>query len=192
MTGTYAGQFVAEGFLDIKLPIYQRVLLTRAVAIVPALCVAFFDQNSLIGLDTVLNIIQSIQLPFALVPTIKFASSPNIMKEFAIPKWQWLPASAFGTGLFLMNFVLIFQKDASFQFIHYVLIVTASLFYFFVIIKAITEPTTPLKQITQEEMENHEYDQIEVESEMQTGAFPSAFPTDMNNTNEMAEINKSL
>ena len=166
MTGTYAGQFVMEGFLDIKLPVYQRVLLTRAIAIVPALCVAFFDQNSMIGLDTILNIIQSIQLPFALVPTIKFASSPDIMKEFAIPRWQWLPASAFGTGLFLMNFVLIFQKDTDFQWYHHVMIVVASLFYFFVIVKAILEPTTPLSPITQEDLDNHEYDQIEVESEM--------------------------
>lgn len=48
MTGTYAGQFVMEGFLDIKLPIYQRVLLTRCVAIVPALSISFLNQNSLL------------------------------------------------------------------------------------------------------------------------------------------------
>jgi NRAMP (natural resistance-associated macrophage protein)-like metal ion transporter len=45
MTGTYAGQFVMEGFLNIKLPVYQRVLLTRAIAIVPAIMVTFFQQD---------------------------------------------------------------------------------------------------------------------------------------------------
>jgi len=48
MTGTYAGQFVMEGFLEIKLPVYQRVLLTRCVAIIPALSISFLNQNSLL------------------------------------------------------------------------------------------------------------------------------------------------
>jgi len=55
MTGTYAGQFVMEGFFDIKLPVWKRVLVTRCIAILPALSVAFvynFDQ-----VDTILNII---------------------------------------------------------------------------------------------------------------------------------------
>lgn len=57
MTGTYAGQFVMEGFMDWKLPVWQRVLITRAIAIIPALSVAFFDADDLIGLDTVINIL---------------------------------------------------------------------------------------------------------------------------------------
>ena len=43
MTGTYAGQFVMEGFLNFKLPVYQRVLLTRSIAIVPAIIVTFMN-----------------------------------------------------------------------------------------------------------------------------------------------------
>ena len=57
MTGTYAGQFVMEGFLDIKLPIYQRVLITRAIAIVPAIFVTFFNENQITNLDSYLNIL---------------------------------------------------------------------------------------------------------------------------------------
>lgn len=41
MTGTYAGQFVMEGFVDIKLPVWKRVLTTRCIAVMPALIVAF-------------------------------------------------------------------------------------------------------------------------------------------------------
>lgn len=43
MTGTYAGQFVMEGFFAIKLPVWKRVLITRAIAIMPALAVAFIE-----------------------------------------------------------------------------------------------------------------------------------------------------
>ncbi len=55
MTGTYAGQFVMEGFFDIKLTVWKRVLVTRSLAIMPALGVAFmhdFDE-----VDTYLNIL---------------------------------------------------------------------------------------------------------------------------------------
>ena len=45
MTGTYAGQFVMEGFLNFSIPIYQRVLLTRAIAIVPAIMVTVLHQD---------------------------------------------------------------------------------------------------------------------------------------------------
>jgi Mn2+/Fe2+ NRAMP family transporter len=110
MTGTYAGQFVMEGFLDFKLPIYQRVLLTRSIAIVPALLISFVNPDVLTSLDTYLNILQSVQLPFALVPLIKFVGSPKIMGDFALAKWQIYFASGFGVFLFTMNFVIIFLE----------------------------------------------------------------------------------
>ena len=44
MTGTYAGQFVMEGFLDIKLPVWLRIIITRSVAIVPAITVTFLNE----------------------------------------------------------------------------------------------------------------------------------------------------
>jgi NRAMP (natural resistance-associated macrophage protein)-like metal ion transporter len=56
MTGTYAGQFVMEGFLDIKLPVWKRVLVTRSIAIVPALGVVFLNADTLTNMDTWLNI----------------------------------------------------------------------------------------------------------------------------------------
>jgi len=43
MTGTYAGQFVMEGFFDINLPVWKRLLVTRSIAILPALVVAFME-----------------------------------------------------------------------------------------------------------------------------------------------------
>ena len=57
MTGTYAGQFVMEGFLDFTLPVYQRVLLTRSIAIFPALAISFLGSEELNKLDNWLNIL---------------------------------------------------------------------------------------------------------------------------------------
>ena len=84
MTGTYAGQFAMEGFLNLQWKRWQRVLLTRTVAILPTFFVAFYeDIEDLSGMNDLLNCLMSLQLPFALIPTIAFSSNPKIMQEFA-------------------------------------------------------------------------------------------------------------
>ncbi|GLE05318.1 hypothetical protein PINS_up014331 [Pythium insidiosum] len=86
MTGTYAGQFVMEGFLNLRLSPWKRVALTRCVALVPALTVAILSEEhpeDSDRMDEFLNVLQSIQLPFALLPVLIFTSSPRIMGDFA-------------------------------------------------------------------------------------------------------------
>lgn len=150
MTGTYAGQFVMEGFLDFTLPVWQRVLLTRSIAIVPALLVSFLSPDTLTGMDSSLNILQSVQLPFALVPLIKFVGSKKIMGDFAVPKWQIILATCFGVGLFVMNFVIIFQ-DFTWDWQHIVPTAILTTIYLALITVAIVEPTKELKKMTKEE-----------------------------------------
>ncbi|XP_059610455.1 protein Malvolio isoform X1 [Phlebotomus argentipes] len=83
MTGTYAGQFVMEGFLNLQWARWKRVLVTRFIAIVPTFCVAFFSRiEDLTGMNDILNAVMALQLPFATIPTIAFTSNPNIMGEF--------------------------------------------------------------------------------------------------------------
>ena len=83
MTGTYSGQFVMEGFLDLRWSRTKRILLTRSIAICPTLLLAIFsDIQHLTGLNDLLNVLQSLQLPFALLPVIQFASMSSIMGEF--------------------------------------------------------------------------------------------------------------
>lgn len=83
MTGTYAGQFAMEGFLNLQWARWKRVLVTRMIAIVPTFMVAFFSNiNDLTGMNDILNAIMSLQLPFAVLPTIAFTSNPKIMGEF--------------------------------------------------------------------------------------------------------------
>jgi len=82
MTGTYAGQFVMQGFLNLKVARWKRVLLTRSIAIIPAVIVALTATDHLDDLDEWLNVLQAVQLPFALVPVLLFTSSHAIMGEF--------------------------------------------------------------------------------------------------------------
>lgn len=166
MTGTYAGQFVMEGFLNFQLPIYQRVLLTRSIAIVPALAISFLDSGTLTSMDTYLNILQSVQLPFALVPLIKFVGSPKIMGDFAVPKWQIYFASTFGVFLFTMNFVIIFMESQFNDWKPVLGIVVISIIYIAFIVQSILEPLSPLKKMTKAEMEDHEYERIIIDDDI--------------------------
>uniref|UniRef100_A0A8C6HKA3 Natural resistance-associated macrophage protein 1 n=1 Tax=Mus spicilegus TaxID=10103 RepID=A0A8C6HKA3_MUSSI len=84
MTGTYAGQFVMEGFLKLRWSRFARVLLTRSCAILPTVLVAVFrDLKDLSGLNDLLNVLQSLLLPFAVLPILTFTSMPAVMQEFA-------------------------------------------------------------------------------------------------------------
>ncbi|XP_074047475.1 natural resistance-associated macrophage protein 1 [Macrotis lagotis] len=83
MTGTYAGQFVMEGFLKLRWSRFARVLFTRSFAILPTIMVAIFrDIQDLSGLNDLLNVLQSLLLPFAVFPILTFTSMPAIMQEF--------------------------------------------------------------------------------------------------------------
>ncbi|XP_044850962.1 natural resistance-associated macrophage protein 2 isoform X2 [Mauremys mutica] len=84
MTGTYSGQFVMEGFLNLKWSRFARVILTRSIAITPTLLVAIFqDVEHLTGMNDFLNVLQSLQLPFALIPVLTFTSLHPVMNDFA-------------------------------------------------------------------------------------------------------------
>eukprot|EP00076_Gallus_gallus_P023457 XP_015145269.2 natural resistance-associated macrophage protein 1 isoform X2 [Gallus gallus] len=84
MTGTYAGQFVMEGFLQLRWSRFTRVLFTRSLAILPTLFVAAFrDVSQLTGMNDLLNVLQSILLPFAVLPVLTFTSLRPLMHDFA-------------------------------------------------------------------------------------------------------------
>ncbi|KAF5955049.1 hypothetical protein HYC85_007905 [Camellia sinensis] len=75
ITGTYAGQFVMQGFLDLKMKKWMRNLLTRCIAITPSLIVSIIGGASGAGqLIIIASMILSFELPFALLPLLKFSS----------------------------------------------------------------------------------------------------------------------
>ncbi|MDQ2673884.1 MAG: Nramp family divalent metal transporter [Chloroflexota bacterium] len=84
VTGTLAGQIVMEGFLDIRLPAWLRRLITRLIAIVPAVIVtALYGERGAGGLLLLSQVILSLQLSFAVVPLVRFTGERRKMGEFA-------------------------------------------------------------------------------------------------------------
>eukprot|EP01094_Clydonella_sp_ATCC50884_P019596 TRINITY_DN3872_c0_g1_i1.p1 TRINITY_DN3872_c0_g1~~TRINITY_DN3872_c0_g1_i1.p1 ORF type:complete len:530 (-),score=178.29 TRINITY_DN3872_c0_g1_i1:139-1728(-) len=131
MTGTYAGQFVMQGFLNLQIAPWKRVLLTRSVAIVPAVLVAAFAGSALDTLDEGLNVLQSIQLPFALLPVLKFTSKDELMGVFV--NKLWLKVLCWGLALMVLIIngfqvvdVVFFQLDQ-----HWYITLIASVVSFF-------------------------------------------------------------
>ena len=83
-TGTIAGQIVMEGFLDLKIPCWQRRLATRALALVPAFVGVWWFGDDGIGRMLVLSqVVLSFQLPFAIWPLVRLSSDRALMGEFA-------------------------------------------------------------------------------------------------------------
>jgi manganese transport protein len=85
VTGTLAGQAVMEGFLQIQLPRWKRALLTRALAIGPALfAVALFGQHGSNQLLVASQVVLSLQLPLAVVPLIRYTSNAELMHGWCV------------------------------------------------------------------------------------------------------------
>src|SRR5438477_5343836 len=111
LTGTLAGQIVMEGFLNIRLRPWMRRLITRLIAIVPAvIATAWFGQSGTAKLLVLSQVILSMQLSFAVIPLVIFTSSRAKMGEFVSPLWikilAWLTAGI----IVLLNVKYLFDK----------------------------------------------------------------------------------
>jgi manganese transport protein len=98
LTGTLAGQIVMEGFLNIRLRPWLRRLITRLIAIVPAVIVTMlYGESGTAKLLVLSQVILSLQLSFAVIPLVLFTSDKRKMGEYANPIWikilAWLTAS---------------------------------------------------------------------------------------------------
>ena len=85
ITGTLAGQIVMEGYLNVRIRPWLRRLITRLLAIVPAIAtIVYFGENSTGGLLVLSQVVLSLQLPFAVIPLIHFAADRRRMGQFAV------------------------------------------------------------------------------------------------------------
>lgn len=108
LTATLAGQIVMEGYVRIRLPPWARRLLTRSVAILPALFVTLSYGKSGIGTLLVLSqVILSLQLPFAVIPLIRFTSSRQTMGRFANSRRVVIAAWIITAIIIALNITLI-------------------------------------------------------------------------------------
>jgi manganese transport protein len=88
LTGTLAGQIVMEGFIEIRIPSWMRRLVTRLIAIIPAIVVIMIaGEKATTHLLLLSQVILSMQLSFAVIPLIQFTGSRRIMGEFLDPLW---------------------------------------------------------------------------------------------------------
>jgi manganese transport protein len=110
LTGTLAGQVVMEGFLNLRLPPWLRRLVTRAVAVVPALVVsAVWGEHGTAQLLIVSQVILSMQLPFAVIPLVTFTSDRAKMGNFV--NGGWLKWTAWGLAAVIVALNLKLLAD---------------------------------------------------------------------------------
>ncbi len=110
VTATLAGQVVMEGFVRLRLRPALRRLVTRLIAIAPAVALTLYAGESATGhLLVSSQVVLSMALPFAVVPLIWFTASRRIMGEQVAPRYLSLTASAIAVAIITLNTKLIFD-----------------------------------------------------------------------------------
>jgi len=108
VTGTLAGQIIMEGFLHLRLPSWARRLITRGLAIVPAvIVVGASGDDGATRLLILSQVVLSLQLPFAVVPLVRFTTSPAVMGRFAAPRWLGATAWVIAAIIIALNATLL-------------------------------------------------------------------------------------
>jgi len=111
LTGTLAGQIVMEGYLNIRIAPWLRRLITRLIAIIPAmLVISYFGERATGNLLILSQVILSLQLGFAIIPLIHFVSDRKKMQEFVIPMYVKILAWASAAIIVSLNANLIMQQ----------------------------------------------------------------------------------
>jgi manganese transport protein len=111
ITGTLAGQVVMEGYINVRLQPWIRRLLTRLIAIIPALLtILILGENATGKLLILSQVILSLQLGFAVIPLIHFVSDKNKMGEFVIPLWQKILSWIAALAIISLNVKLVYSE----------------------------------------------------------------------------------
>jgi len=103
ITTTFTGQYIMDGYLDIKLPLYARAILTRLVAIIPCVIISVLYPDKLNKMVNIVNSLLSILLPFAFTPLIKYNCSEKYLGKFAIRGWERRILYGFAIIVWAMN-----------------------------------------------------------------------------------------
>jgi manganese transport protein len=110
LTGTLAGQIVMEGFINLRLRPWLRRLVTRLIAIIPAIVVvAIYGDRGAGPLIILSQVILSLQLPFAVFPLVMFTSDRRKMGSFVNPPWVKVLAWTVAVVIAALNVYLLYQ-----------------------------------------------------------------------------------
>ena len=108
ITATLSGQIVMEGFLDLRIPPWMRRLVTRMLAILPAVVVTIWAGEKGTGQLLILSqVVLSLQLPFAVVPLVMFTASRDKMGPFVAPRWLTVSAAVIAAVIIALNVKLV-------------------------------------------------------------------------------------
>jgi manganese transport protein len=114
LTGTLAGQIVMEGFLNIRLKPWLRRLITRMIAIIPAIIVtALYGSSGTVQLLVFSQVILSLQLSFAVIPLVQFTSDKKKMGQFVNPLWLKILAWTIAIVIAGLNIYLLYRTFTS-------------------------------------------------------------------------------
>jgi manganese transport protein len=110
LTGTLAGQIVMEGFINLRIRPWLRRLVTRLIAIVPAVIViAIYGEAGTTPLIILSQVVLSLQLPFAVFPLVMFTGDPHKMGPFVNPRWVKVLAWTVAIIIAALNVYLLYQ-----------------------------------------------------------------------------------
>ncbi|MBI1868604.1 MAG: Nramp family divalent metal transporter [Methylocystis sp.] len=110
VTATLAGQIVMEGFVEIRMKPALRRLLTRLIAIAPAVGVTLVaGEAATSGLLVASQVVLSLTLPFAVVPLVWFTASRRLMGELAAPRAATIAAAIIAAAIIVLNGKLLFD-----------------------------------------------------------------------------------
>lgn len=156
ITGTLAGQIVMEGYLKLRIAPWMRRLMTRLIAIIPAVIVILINgEDNIDSLLILSQVILSLQLGFAIIPLIHFTSDKKTMGKFVIKPFVIILASVITAVLVYLNLRMVVEQASSFfitsdNIFWKAIILLAGLFYITLLVVAIfypllrkTKPTTP-------------------------------------------------
>lgn len=113
VTATLAGQIIMEGFVQLKLPMWARRLLTRSIVVLPTMAITYvYGEGGMTKLLLLSQVILSLQLPFAMWPLIRFTSNQSIMGEFVNRAWVSKLAWAMLVVVTTLNILLTWKALA--------------------------------------------------------------------------------
>lgn len=111
ITGTLAGQIIMEGYINLRIQPWIRRIITRLIAIVPAVIVISVFGESVTGKMLIFSqVVLSLQLGFAIIPLIHYVSDKNKMEGFHIGKWTKIAAWIIATIIVSLNAKLVFNE----------------------------------------------------------------------------------
>ncbi len=113
LTGTLAGQIVMEGFLNFRITPWLRRLITRGIAIIPAVAIiGYYGESKTTDLLVASQVVLSMQLGFAVWPLLRFTGEKKKMGEFANPLWIAILGWTTAALIITLNLKLLFDSFA--------------------------------------------------------------------------------